>query len=141
MKPDGRGVTVVGDDAQAIYGFRAASVRNILDFPAHYDPPACVITLERNYRSTQAILDASNAVIALARERYTKNLTTERGAGERPRLVTVEDEMRQARIRRRCRRWSSARTASTSSARRCCFARRATAQRSSSSSRGATFRS
>ncbi|MET0203556.1 MAG: ATP-dependent helicase [Casimicrobiaceae bacterium] len=96
MKPDGRGVTVVGDDAQAIYGFRAASVRNILEFPAHYDPPACVITLERNYRSTQAILDASNAVIALARERYTKNLTTERGAGERPRLVTVEDEMRQA---------------------------------------------
>ena len=96
MKPDGRGVTVVGDDAQAIYGFRAASVRNILEFPARYDPPACVITLERNYRSTQAILDASNAVIALARERYTKNLTTERGAGERPRLVTVEDEMRQA---------------------------------------------
>jgi ATP-dependent DNA helicase UvrD/PcrA len=96
MKPDGRGVTVVGDDAQAIYGFRAATVRNILEFPAQYDPPACVITLERNYRSTQAILDASNAVIALARERYTKNLTTERGTGERPRLVTVEDETRQA---------------------------------------------
>jgi DNA helicase-2/ATP-dependent DNA helicase PcrA len=96
MKPDGRGVTVVGDDAQAIYGFRAATVRNILDFPAQYDPPACVITLEHNYRSTQAILDASNAVIAQARERFTKNLATTRGAGERPRLVTVEDEMRQA---------------------------------------------
>jgi len=96
MKPDGRGVTVVGDDAQAIYGFRAATVRNILEFPAQYDPPARVITLERNYRSTQAILDASNAVIALARERYSKNLTTERGSGERPQLVTVEDEMRQA---------------------------------------------
>jgi DNA helicase II / ATP-dependent DNA helicase PcrA len=96
LKPDGRGVTVVGDDAQAIYGFRAATVRNILDFPSQYDPPAAVITLERNYRSSQPILDASNAVIALASERYTKNLMTDRSAGERPRLVTVEDEMHQA---------------------------------------------
>ena len=76
LKPDGRGVTVVGDDAQAIYGFRAATVRNILDFPAHYSPPAAVITLDRNYRSTAAILDASNAVIAQARERYAKDLVT-----------------------------------------------------------------
>jgi len=96
LKPDGRGVTVVGDDAQAIYGFRAATVRNILDFPRQYDPPADVITLERNYRSTAAILDASNAVIALAKERYAKNLVTDRSAGERPRLVTVADEMAQA---------------------------------------------
>ena len=96
LKPDGRGVTVVGDDAQAIYGFRAATVRNILDFPRQYDPPADVITLERNYRSTVAILDASNAVIALAKERYAKNLVTDRSAGERPRLVTVADEMAQA---------------------------------------------
>ena len=56
-----------------------------------------MITLERNYRSTQAILDASNAVIALARERFTKNLATERGVGERPRLVTVRDEVRRRR--------------------------------------------
>ncbi|HSQ82436.1 MAG TPA: ATP-dependent helicase [Casimicrobiaceae bacterium] len=97
LKPDGRGVTVVGDDAQAIYGFRAATVRNILDFPRQYDPPADVITLERNYRSTAAILDASNAVIALAKERYAKDLVTDRSAGERPRLVTVADEMAQAR--------------------------------------------
>ncbi|HMA31462.1 MAG TPA: ATP-dependent helicase, partial [Casimicrobiaceae bacterium] len=96
LKPDGRGVTVVGDDAQAIYGFRAATVRNILDFPCQYDPPADVITLTRNYRSTAAILDASNAVIALARERYAKNLVTDRSGGERPRLVTVADEMAQA---------------------------------------------
>jgi DNA helicase-2/ATP-dependent DNA helicase PcrA len=64
LKPTGRGVTVVGDDAQAIYGFRAATVRNILDFPARYTPAAAVITLDRNYRSTESILEASNAVIA-----------------------------------------------------------------------------
>ena len=54
LKPDGRGLTVVGDDAQAIYSFRAATVRNILDFPAQFTPPARIVTLERNYRSTQA---------------------------------------------------------------------------------------
>ncbi len=97
MKPDGRGVTVVGDDAQAIYSFRAATVRNILDFPAQFDPPARVVTLERNYRSAQAILDASNAVIALAPERFAKSLCAERGTGARPRLVTVRDEAEQAR--------------------------------------------
>src|SRR4051794_3952527 len=64
LKPDGRGVTVVGDDAQSIYSFRAAEIRNILDFPALFTPPARVITLEKNYRSTQAILNASNAVIS-----------------------------------------------------------------------------
>ncbi len=96
LKPDGRGLTVVGDDAQSIYAFRAAEVRNILDFPALFDPPARVLTLTRNYRSTQPILDASNAVIALAAERFTKDLWSER-AGARPLLVTVEDEMAQAR--------------------------------------------
>jgi len=96
LKPDGRGVTVVGDDAQAIYGFRAATVRNILDFPAQYAPPATIVTLERNYRSTAPILAASNAVIALAVERHAKSLHTERAGGGRPRLVTVRDEMGQA---------------------------------------------
>ncbi|MGE5103739.1 MAG: ATP-dependent helicase [Betaproteobacteria bacterium] len=96
LKPDGRGVTVVGDDAQAIYGFRAATVRNILDFPAQYEPPATVMTLERNYRSTAPILNAANAVIALAAERYTKNLYTDRPGGERPALVSVPDESAQA---------------------------------------------
>jgi DNA helicase-2/ATP-dependent DNA helicase PcrA len=97
LKPDGVGVTVVGDDAQAIYSFRGATVRNILDFPSQYDPPARIVTLERNYRSSQPILDASNAVIGLAAERFTKNLRTERVAGERPSLVSVRDEADQAR--------------------------------------------
>ncbi|MBP0575865.1 ATP-dependent helicase, partial [Mycobacterium tuberculosis] len=56
LKPDGAGLTVVGDDAQAIYSFRAATVRNILDFPKAFTPPATVVTLDRNYRSTQPIL-------------------------------------------------------------------------------------
>ena len=96
LKPDGKGMTVVGDDAQSIYSFRAATVRNILDFPAHFTPPARVVTLNRNYRSTQPILDASNAVIDLARERFTKNLWSERESDARPRLVSVRDEADQA---------------------------------------------
>ncbi|PWW00308.1 Rep family ATP-dependent DNA helicase [Hoeflea marina] len=96
LKPGGRGLTVVGDDAQSIYSFRAASVRNILDFPAHFSPVADVITLDRNYRSTQPILAAANGVIDMARERYTKNLWTDRQSAERPKLVTVRDEAGQA---------------------------------------------
>ena len=92
LRPSGRGVTVVGDDAQAIYSFRGATVRNILDFPAQYAPAAAVLTLEQNYRSTPSILDASNAVIGLARERFTKDLFSARGAGAPPGLVTVADE-------------------------------------------------
>ena len=92
LKPDGKGLTVVGDDAQAIYGFRAASVRNILDFPKLFDPPAALVTLEQNYRSTQSILTASNAVIGLARERFTKDLRSHRNTGERPALVSVKDD-------------------------------------------------
>ena len=53
MKPDGRGLAVVGDDAQSIYSFRAATVRNILDFPKQFTPPAHIVTLEQNYRSTE----------------------------------------------------------------------------------------
>jgi DNA helicase-2/ATP-dependent DNA helicase PcrA len=102
LKPDGRGVTVVGDDAQAIYSFRAAAVRNILDFPKQYQPSAEVITLERNYRSTTRILDASNAVIGLARERYAKRLWSERTADQKPLLVTVPDAIDQARYIAEC---------------------------------------
>jgi len=97
LKPDGMGLTVVGDDAQSIYSFRAATVRNILDFPGHFSPPAEVATLERNYRSTQAILAAANAVIDLAEERFTKNLWSDRASAERPQLVSVRDESEQAR--------------------------------------------
>ena len=96
MKPGGMGLTVVGDDAQSIYSFRAATVRNILDFPASFDPPASIVTLDRNYRSTTTILAAANGVIDLARERFTKNLWTDRQSQERPRLVTVKDENEQA---------------------------------------------
>ena len=97
LKPDGRGLTVVGDDAQSIYSFRAATVRNILDFPNHFDPPATIVTLERNYRSTQPVLAAANAVIDLASERFAKTLWSERASAERPRLVAVADETEQAR--------------------------------------------
>ncbi len=96
LKPGGRGLTVVGDDAQSIYSFRAATVRNILDFPTSFTPAADIITLDRNYRSTQPILAAANSIIELARERFTKNLWTERESLERPKLVTVKDETEQA---------------------------------------------
>lgn len=96
MKPDGRGLTVVGDDAQSIYAFRGATVRNILDFPQQFDPPATQITLERNYRSTQPILAAANEVIALAKERYSKDLWSERISAQKPHLVSVRDEVDQA---------------------------------------------
>jgi DNA helicase-2/ATP-dependent DNA helicase PcrA len=97
LKPHGTGLTVVGDDAQSIYSFRAATVRNILDFPDHFRPRAELVTLERNYRSTQPILAAANAVIELAEERFTKNLWSERASAERPQLVSVRDEAEQAR--------------------------------------------
>src|SRR5205814_4205997 len=96
LKPTGRGLTVVGDDAQSIYSFRAATVRNILDFPAHFTPKAELITLERNYRSTQPVLAAANAVIDLASERFTKNLWSDRASSELPALVNVADDTAQA---------------------------------------------
>jgi DNA helicase-2/ATP-dependent DNA helicase PcrA len=95
LKPDGRGLTVVGDDAQAIYGFRAATVRNILDFPDQFATPARRVTLAENYRSTQTILEAANAVIALAPERYAKELFSRKASQQKPHLVTVEDELTQ----------------------------------------------
>ena len=94
---------MVGDDAQSIYSFRAATVRNILDFPGQFSPPAEIVTLERNYRSTQPILAAANAVIDLAAERFTKNLWTERQSAERPRLVTRARRGRPGALRRRAR--------------------------------------
>ncbi len=91
LAPDGQGVTVVGDDAQSIYAFRAATVRNILDFPKQF-PDTTVVRLEQNYRSTQPILAATNAVIGLAKERYKKDLWSDRDQGEKPFLVTCESE-------------------------------------------------
>ena len=97
LRPNGAGLTVVGDDAQSIYSFRAATVRNILDFPSQFTPRAEMVTLEQNYRSTRPILAAANAVIGLAQERFTKNLWSERKSAEKPRLTSVRDEADQAR--------------------------------------------
>ena len=90
-------ITVVGDDAQSIYSFRGASFRNILDFPRQF-PGTTIVALEQNYRSTQPILDVSNTLISRASERYTKTLWTKRGGGERPWLVTTQDEQQQTRF-------------------------------------------
>ena len=97
IKPTGKGVTVVGDDAQSIYSFRGATVRNILDFPHQFRQASRLVTLERNYRSTQSILDVSNAVIAQASERHVKSLWTEKQGSTPPQLVIIPDEAEQAR--------------------------------------------
>ena len=95
MRVENANIMAVGDDAQSIYSFRAATVRNILDFPLHFDSTT-VVKLEENYRSTQPILDVSNAVIAGARRRYEKDLWSQRGSGTRPQLVTCLDEAQQS---------------------------------------------
>ena len=87
LRPDGKGLTVVGDDAQAIYSFRAATVDNIRGFASQYR--AATIDLDDNYRSTQPILDAANALIG-------KRLRSVKGAGSKPRYVTVADDAAQA---------------------------------------------
>ena len=96
LRPDGTGVTAVGDDAQAIYGFRAATVRNILDFTTTF-PDTTVVTLERNYRSSAPILAVANRVAAQAAERHDKELDAVRPGMARPTLVTCADEADQTR--------------------------------------------
>jgi DNA helicase-2/ATP-dependent DNA helicase PcrA len=96
LKPDGAGLAVVGDDAQAIYSFRAAAVENIMGFPDQFKPRAEVITLAQNYRSTQEVLDVANAVMAEAPRQYRKHLLSVRGQGAKPRLVTVDELQTQA---------------------------------------------
>jgi DNA helicase-2/ATP-dependent DNA helicase PcrA len=97
MRPTGgpRNLTVVGDDAQAIYGFRAATVQNILGFAQRFEG-AAILKLERNYRSTQPILDASNAMIAEAPRRHDKTLHAHRPGGARPALRVCADEAEQS---------------------------------------------
>jgi DNA helicase-2/ATP-dependent DNA helicase PcrA len=90
-----RAVTAVGDDFQAIYGWRAASAEHILQFPRDF-PDAKVVTLERNYRSTQPVLDAANALAAQASRAFPKRLHTERADGRAPELVFCRDESAQA---------------------------------------------
>jgi len=94
MRTGNDNIMIVGDDAQSIYRFRGATVRNILDFPKQFEGTA-IVTLEQNYRSTVPILETANRVIAQARERYTKDLWSEREHGQLPRLVTCTDETQQ----------------------------------------------
>ncbi len=92
-----RNLMVVGDDAQAIFGFRGADIRNILDFQDTF-PDAHVVKLEQNYRSTQTILDAANAVIANNRAQQPKSLWTELGQGDPIKVRELEDEHAEARF-------------------------------------------
>src|ERR1700720_1351512 len=96
LKPDGAGLAAVGDAAQAIYSFRAAAVENILGFPERFQPPAEVVTLAQNYRSTQQVLDVANALMAEAPRQHRKYLLSIRGEGARPRVVTVDELQSQA---------------------------------------------
>jgi DNA helicase-2/ATP-dependent DNA helicase PcrA len=95
LRPDGRDLMVVGDDAQAIYAFRSATVRNILEFPERV-PGTTIVKLERNFRSTRPILDATNAVIARSPQRHDKTMWTTREDGDLPELLTCIDERDQA---------------------------------------------
>jgi DNA helicase-2/ATP-dependent DNA helicase PcrA len=90
-------VAAVGDDAQAIYGFRAASPAHMLAFPDHF-PGTTVVTLEQNYRSTSTILAAANEVIAAATKGYAKQLWSERPGAQRPSLTGCHDETAQADV-------------------------------------------
>jgi DNA helicase II / ATP-dependent DNA helicase PcrA len=95
MRKGHPGVTVVGDDAQAIYSFRNATIRNILEFPKRF-PGTTIVTLEENYRSTRQILDASNAVIARSVDRYSKELYTRKADASPPELLSCTDESHQS---------------------------------------------
>jgi DNA helicase-2/ATP-dependent DNA helicase PcrA len=95
LRRDNGGLTVVGDDLQAIYGFRAASADHILSFPSLFADTA-TSTLEQNYRSTQPILDVANKVAAQAERRHPKHLRSVRGDGRRPQLVFCHDEAEEA---------------------------------------------
>jgi ATP-dependent DNA helicase UvrD/PcrA len=97
LRRDNRGLTVVGDDLQAIYGFRAASAEHILGFPTLF-PDSATATLERNYRSTQPILDLANAVAAQAERSHPKRLQSARGEGRRPLLIFCRDEAEEASV-------------------------------------------
>jgi DNA helicase-2/ATP-dependent DNA helicase PcrA len=96
LKPDGNGVTVVGDDAQAIYSFRAAAVENILGFADRFKPKADMVVLSQNYRSTQPILDAANALMSEGSRQHRKTLMGLRQATQKPSYVTLEDAQSQA---------------------------------------------
>ncbi|MFC1999969.1 ATP-dependent helicase [Chloroflexota bacterium] len=94
MRRQNSNIMVVGDDAQSIYSFRSATVRNMLDFPSQF-PGTTIIPLEQNYRSTKSILETTNRVVAQASERYSKEIWSERRGGQRPQMITCVDEYHQ----------------------------------------------
>jgi DNA helicase II / ATP-dependent DNA helicase PcrA len=96
LKPDGKGITVVGDDAQAIYSFRAAAVENILGFADRYKPKADIIVLAQNYRSTQQILDSANALMSEGARQHRKTLLGQRQSAQKPFYVALDDAQAQA---------------------------------------------
>jgi DNA helicase-2/ATP-dependent DNA helicase PcrA len=96
LKSDGQGLTVVGDDAQAIYSFRGGLIDNILDFPERFTPKAEIITLSQNYRSTQSILNTANALMAEAPRQFRKHLISGRGDGTLVKHISTEDQSSQA---------------------------------------------
>lgn len=95
LKSDTRNVLVVGDDAQAIYGFRGATVRNILDFGTLFESVK-PFRLEHNYRSTSEILDMANALMEEAAEGFEKCLESHRGAGVKPQVIPCVDDWQEA---------------------------------------------
>lgn len=90
-------IMVVGDDAQSIYAFRGANFRNIIDFPKRF-PATRIVSLEENYRSNQPVLTLTNAIIERAREKFTKNLFSQKKNGAKPVIVNAEDEYSQSRF-------------------------------------------
>jgi DNA helicase-2/ATP-dependent DNA helicase PcrA len=96
LKPDGKGVTVVGDDAQAIYSFRAAAVENILGFADRYKPRAEMVVLAQNYRSAQPVLDSANALMSEGPRQHRKTLLGMRQSGQKPLYVALDDAQAQA---------------------------------------------
>ena len=97
MAVNHQNVMAVGDDSQSIYSFRGANFQNILDFPRIF-PGTRIIKLEKNYRTTQPNLDCTNAIIANARQKFTKHLTAHSKGGAEPTLLLTMDEEEQARF-------------------------------------------
>ena len=94
LRRNNNNIMVVGDDAQSIYSFRAAAVENMFEFPDHFSDTT-IVTLEQNYRSVIPILDVTNRLVAQAKNRYSKDLWSNRKEGEPPKLVTCNDERSQ----------------------------------------------
>jgi DNA helicase-2/ATP-dependent DNA helicase PcrA len=92
-----KNIMVVGDDSQSIYAFRGANFRNIIDFPKMF-PETRMVYLEENYRSIQPILTLTNVIIERAKEKFSKNLFTQRTGGSTPVIVNAEDEYSQSRF-------------------------------------------